>query len=323
MNELELFAGAGGGILGGMLLGHRPVCAVEYDAYARSVLLARQADGTFPPFAIWDNVRSFEGRPWRGIVDVVSGGFPCQDISVAGNGAGIDGARSGLWREMARIIGEVRPRYVFVENSPALVTRGLGTVLGDLAALGFDARWTVLGASDVGAPHRRERIWILAHSERNAGNQRREFSMQRRWKNEAEQAGVGGGRTRSYWPKDPADVADADCLRKPQPQRCEQNQRRRSCNCGCATHLADTDSDSAQRLVAESQACEYRRPIGLLGGAGGFPAWPADPAEAPESRVGRVVDGMAHRTHQLKAIGNGQVPRVAATAWRMLDVWGG
>ena len=85
MNELELFAGAGGGILGGMLLGHRPVCAVEYDAYARSVLLARQADGTFPPFPVWDDVRTFRGEPWRGIVDVVSGGFPCQDISVAGS----------------------------------------------------------------------------------------------------------------------------------------------------------------------------------------------------------------------------------------------
>ena len=84
MNELALFAGAGGGILGGQLLGWRTVCAVENDEYARGVLLARQNDGRFDPFPIWDDVRTFDGRPWRGSADVVSGGFPCQDISSAG-----------------------------------------------------------------------------------------------------------------------------------------------------------------------------------------------------------------------------------------------
>ena len=164
LNELALFAGAGGGILGGHLLGWRTVCAVEWDAYAASVLVARQNDGCLPPFPVWDDVRTFDGRPWRGRVDVVSGGFPCQDISAAGQGAGIDGARSGMWREMARIVGEVRPRYVLVENSPMLTSRGLGRVLGDLAALGYDARWGVLGACDSGAPHRRDRIWVVAHA---------------------------------------------------------------------------------------------------------------------------------------------------------------
>jgi site-specific DNA-cytosine methylase len=84
MNELALFAGAGGGILGGHLLGWRTVCAVEWEPYPASVLAARQNDGVLPPFPIWDDVRTFDGRPWRGVVDVVSGGFPCQDISVAG-----------------------------------------------------------------------------------------------------------------------------------------------------------------------------------------------------------------------------------------------
>jgi len=162
MNELALFAGAGGGILGGKLLGWQTVCAVEWEPYPASVLVARQNDGILPPFPIWDDVRTFDGKPWRGIVDVVSGGFPCQDISAAGHGAGISGSRSGLWSEMARIIGEVRPRYAFVENSPMLTSRGLGTVLGDLAAMGFDARWGVVSAADVGAPHLRERIWIVA-----------------------------------------------------------------------------------------------------------------------------------------------------------------
>jgi DNA (cytosine-5)-methyltransferase 1 len=162
MNELALFAGAGGGILGGHLLGWRTVCAVEWEPYPASVLCARQNDGLLPPFPIWDDVQTFDGRPWRGIVDVVSGGFPCQDISVAGKGAGLDGERSGMWRHMARVVGEVRPRYVFVENSPMLVTRGLDRVLGDLTALGYDTRWTVMGAADVGANHKRDRIWIVA-----------------------------------------------------------------------------------------------------------------------------------------------------------------
>ena len=162
MNELALFAGAGGGILGGHLLGWRTVCAVEWEAYPASVLLARQNDGILPPFPIWDDVQTFDGKPWRGIVDVVSGGFPCQDISAAGKGAGIDGERSRMWKEMARIIGEVRPKYAFVENSPMLTTRGLGTVLRDLAQLGFNAEWGVLGADNANLPHRRKRIWLLA-----------------------------------------------------------------------------------------------------------------------------------------------------------------
>jgi DNA (cytosine-5)-methyltransferase 1 len=169
MNELALFAGAGGGILGGHLLGWRTVCAVELNPYARRVLLARQRDGILPRFPIWDDVRTFDGKPWRGRVDVISGGFPCQDISAAGKGEGITGERSGLWAEMARIVGEVRPRFALVENSPVLTSRGLGTVLGDLAALGYNARWGVLSAADAiwlgGTPcldHLRERIWIAA-----------------------------------------------------------------------------------------------------------------------------------------------------------------
>jgi DNA (cytosine-5)-methyltransferase 1 len=164
MNELALFAGAGGGILGGKLLGWRTVCAVEFDEHARNVLVARQNDGSLEPFPIWDDVRTFDGKLWRGRIDVISGGFPCQDISSAGKGTGIDGERSGLWREMARIIGEVRPRFVFIENSPMLRTRGLSTVLKDLAEAGYDARWGVFGACDVGAPHKRERMWVLAYS---------------------------------------------------------------------------------------------------------------------------------------------------------------
>lgn len=176
MNELALFAGAGGGILGTHLLGWRPVAAVEIEDYPRRVLLQRQADGILPRFPIWDDVCTFDGKPWRGKVDVVSGGFPCQDISAAGKGAGIDGERSGLWGEMARIINEVRPRYVFAENSPLLVSRGLTTVLRDLAQMGFSARWGVVGAHHVAAPHKRDRIWIVANRQNNRNFGRQWFT---------------------------------------------------------------------------------------------------------------------------------------------------
>ena len=167
MNELALFAGAGGGILGGKLLGWRTVCAVEYEPHAAAILAKRQNDGILQPFPIWDDVRTFDGKPWRGVVDVVSGGFPCQDISCAGRGKGLEGERSGLWAEMARIICEVQPGHVLVENSPMLTLRGLGVVLGQLAEMGYDARWGVLGADMLGAPHKRERLWVVANSNKN------------------------------------------------------------------------------------------------------------------------------------------------------------
>src|ERR1700744_3127652 len=196
LNELHLFAGAGGGILGGMLLGHTTVCAVEIEPYCRKILLQRQRDGILPKFPIWDDVRTFDGKPWRGLVDVVCGGFPCQDISSAGRGKGIEGTQSGLWKEMARIVGEVGPRFVFVENSPVLTSRGFGVVLGDLASLGFDVRWGKLGAIHTGLIHKRMRLWIFAYSEwdkqsrpescigpsRRMGRERKHLAQDRNWK---------------------------------------------------------------------------------------------------------------------------------------------
>jgi len=269
MRELALFAGGGGGLYGSLLLGHTPVCAVEIDPACRRMLLQRQADGVFPRFPIWDDVCTFDGLPWRGAVDLVSGGFPCQDISLAGSGAGLDGARSGLWLEMARIIREVRPRYAFVENSPALTARGLGRVLGDLAEMGFDARWGVLGAAHVGAPHRRERIWILADDR----SQRREGPQ---W----------GGAYRA--PRAEASqrcdsVADAECARLQG-----------------GTRLRLNESWWAQEQSSSDDQGDIRE-------------WP------PEPGVCRVVDGVADWQHRIRALGNGQVPRVAATAWRLLS----
>jgi DNA (cytosine-5)-methyltransferase 1 len=264
MNELALFAGAGGGILGGKLLGWKCVCAVEYDPSARQMLAARQNDGCLEPFPIWDDVRTFDGKPWRGLVDVVSGGFPCQDISAAGKGAGLDGERSGLWSEMSRIIGEVRPRFAFVENSPVLTSRGLGVVLGDLAAMGYDAQWGVLGAIDAGAPHKRERIWIVAHSMRT---------------------GLEGLRTES--------------TQFIHPEKWQNSDGQIAL---CSGNVADSDSISGRTRTGRQN-----RPQ-----AGNSGWWSAEPD------VGRVAHGVASRVDRLRAIGNGQVPAVAALAWRIL-----
>nr|WP_218178699.1 DNA cytosine methyltransferase [Pseudomonas reactans] len=245
---MALFAGAGGGILGGHLLGWRTVCAVERDAYAAQIPAQRQTDEILPPFPIWSDVCSFDGRRWRGLVDVVSGGFPCQDISAAGNGLGIAGTRSGLWRQMARIISEVRPRYVELENSPLLVGRGLAVVLGDFTEMGHDARWGIIGAADFGAPHQRDRIWLVAEDSYQA--------------------------------------------------------------------LANTSGEHGKGILSSSTNSPIRgrsleRSPGSCGDGTGW--WSSEP------RMGRVADGVAYRLDRLKAIGNGQVPIVAASAFELLS----
>jgi DNA (cytosine-5)-methyltransferase 1 len=250
MNELALFAGAGGGILGGKLLGWRTVCAVEWEKYPACVLAARQNDGLLESFPIWDDVQTFDGKPWRGIVDVVSGGFPCQDISQAGKGVGIGGERSGMWSEMARIIGEVRPKYAFIENSPMLTSRGLERVLADLASMGFNAEWGVLGAGDVGAPHLRKRIWIVGRHTK--------------WQ-----------------------LANTNLLGHIHGQP-KVNTTKRGVN-------------ALRDLATSSSWCGTKR------------YWSVEP------NVGRVVDGLADRMDRLKALGNGQVPLCAATAWNILN----
>lgn len=164
MNELALFAGAGGGILGSLLAGHGTVCAVEMEPYCREVLLRRQRDGVLPLFPIWDDVRTFDGRPWRGTVDRITAGFPCQPFSVAGSRRGQDDERN-LWPDTIRIIREVGPQFVLLENVPGLLSLDyFGQILGDLASAGLDAKWDVISAAEVGAPHLRKRLWIVAHA---------------------------------------------------------------------------------------------------------------------------------------------------------------
>ena len=324
MNELALFAGAGGGILGGHLLGWRTVCAVEWEQYPASVLCARQNEGLLPPFPIWDDVQTFKGEPWRGIVDVISGGFPCTDISAAGKGAGIDGEASGMWREMARIIHEVRPRYVFVENSPMLTSRGLGRVLGDLAAMGFDARWGVLGAADVGANHQRDRIWIVAKWRGqlpHAQHDRIRWWEQQQESLKKENGNVANTRNQGLW----------SCSGRDGWESYDQNRKGNFDQVRSGTNVEFAEIRESQDLEKEipytatiglQRPREYEQSINSTKGekreANDLIYGRSSDFWAIEPNVGRVVDGMATRVDRLKAIGNGQVPLCAATAWRIL-----
>lgn len=157
---LDLFSGIGGFSLGLERAGMQTVAFCEWDKKAAAVLRKH-----WPSIPVFDDVRTLEGKH-VGSVDLICGGFPCQDISVAGKGAGLAGARSGLWWEFHRLIQELQPKYALIENVSALRSRGLDEVLRSLAQIGYDAEWHCVPASAVGAPHRRDRIWIVAYPQR-------------------------------------------------------------------------------------------------------------------------------------------------------------
>ncbi len=276
MNELSLFSGAGGGLLATQhLLGFRTVCYVEIDDYCQRVLQARIQDGLFDDAPIWDDVRTFDGRPWRGCVDLVTAGFPCQDISSCGSGEGLNGKKSGLWREVARIVREVRPRLLFLENSPLLVGRGLVRILGELAEMGFDARWCVLSAGQLGAPHLRNRVWLLANTD---------------------SSGLSGAQL---------------------PVRPWQQGEGTSESVGYGQALADASRHGLEGAVH----MENRKATNEANGRGAssrgtLPAcWEGD---HPEPGVLGMDDWMANWRNRIAACGEGQVPIVAATAFRIL-----
>ena len=348
LREMALFAGAGGGILGGKLLGWKTVCAVEWDPYAAAILCARQNDGILENFPIWDDVQTFDGIPWRGIIDVVSGGFPCQDISAAGKGAGIDGERSGMWKHFARIIGEVRPRYAFVENSPMLVTRGLDRVLADLTKLGYDCRWGIVSAADTGAPHLRERIWIRATDTNASGIGRNERCSDREERQILHN--VNRDATKSEperkgwkcwtWP-DCADVANAVLAWKRRVKWEEKNEENAEWHQvpGYGTwyrgdyriHIRNTDKSFAQREKKyleelpttncsqfKGNKCTKRIEEERANFSKYRKWWKEDPGDDTQSGVGRMAPRMAFKVDRLKATGNGQVPMAAAMAWELL-----
>ena len=287
VNVLSLFSGVGGLDLGVRIAlpSARCVCYVEGEAYAAAVLAARMEDGSLDDAPVWSDVRTFDGRPWRGVVDLIVGGFPCQDISNAGKREGIEGSRSGLWSEFTRIIREVGPRYVFVENVSALLGRGMGTVLEDLANLGFNAEWGVFSAAEVGASHLRKRVFVLAHAARDGRREGQSASTREPRRPDAAECGA-------------VDVGDT----------AQQRLAQRGGVAGCLRAQLQTadgaslpifppgpnDAAAWSRIPAEAQPC-------VRGDADG-------PADRVDERR------FANRIDRLRGVGNGVVSICGAVA---------
>jgi DNA (cytosine-5)-methyltransferase 1 len=271
----SLFAGIGGMDLGLERAGMVCRWQVEIDDYATRVL-----EKHWPGIVRHRDVRDV-GRHNLAPVDLIAGGFPCQDISNAGKRAGITGDRSGLWSEFTRVVGELRPRYVLMENVSALLRRGIDTILGELAALGFDAEWHCIPAGAVGAPHRRDRIFIVAHRQddalcshtNGAGSHRTAMHIDRKAQFRHEQIGFPG----------PVGEKMAD----PDRQRLEVGP--------CFGRNA------RKELAAFERDCRT--------GAG---QWAIEPD------VDRVANGVPSRVDRLRCLGNAVVPQVAEFVGRCI-----
>ena len=301
MRELSLFTGGGGGVYASKLLGHTIIGYVEFNEYCQKIIKQRIEDGIFDNAPIFGDIREFDGTPYCGTVDLVSGGFPCQPFSVAGRKKGKDDSRN-MWPETIRVINEIKPKEAFLENVPGLLSSGyFGTILNDLFKAGYDARWITLSASDCGAPHKRERLWILAYSNTQydgfTTTEKRESSEERNDSNEKGQKSTSESKGLGI-------LADTDSSWQLQSERLEQNQRGWISNDG--QEISNTDGANVERL---RQSSRYEATIPKLEQSSWW---------AVEPDVGRVAHGVASRKHRLTALGNGQVPIVAARAYRIL-----
>ena len=273
LTELSLFSGYGGFTLGLRLadVPVRTVCYVERDSYCQELIQARIRDGMLDDAPIWDDVRSFDGRPWRGCVDIITGGFPCQPYSKAGRRLGKKDPRN-LWPDTCRIIREVGPRYVLLENVRGLADGAdpyAAEVIGSLSEAGYDAIWGLHSAAEAGAPHLRGRWWCLAYpqsdSKRCVHREVTEHPTEATHESFGNIAPVDS--TFSYTRCRSRNVADAEESRQPGTRR-----------------QSGTKSPSA--------------------GFAGSDWWQVEPP------LGRVVDGYPGRVDELKALGNGIVPAV-------------
>lgn len=301
MRTAHLFSGAGGGLLADLILGHEPILAVEWDAHACAVLRERCADGWFPGLHVAEgDVRQFDFRPWARRLDCLAAGFPCQDISAAGGGAGIEGARSGLVSEVFRAIDECAPPIVWLENSPHIRTKGRDYVIGQLVARGYSWKDGVIGAADVGAGHQRDRWFCLAANADGMRKlqQERYFAEIGGWlgdsapetadvvRNRSQRIGRQGSDT--AWEEEPA-------LRAETPAAADLRYRLQS---------------AVQRGgLSETDAATIQAAAGYVGAYHWSP---------PDVGVCGVVDGLANRMDRIKCAGNGQVPIQAAAAWMIL-----
>ena len=343
MHVLSLCSGAGGLDLGLTLAEPSAwtVCFVERDAYAAAILVARMRDGCLDDAPIWDDVAAFDGRSWRGAVDCLTAGYPCQPFSVAGRRLGTDDPRH-LWPHIARIIGECAPEWVFLENVANHLNIGYREVRGELEGLGFRVTEGLFTAREVGAPHRRQRLFVLAHAERGRRRQPAENTdpQGQPLRSPQRQEGASGPG-----PGGP-DVADATSVLGQAFQRMQPD----------GTRAGMGDAKGLRRREAERGQAPERGPDlsgeGLDGGlppcgpkppafaepdpagegrSGDGPAFPPGPDDGdgwkrylrfrPDAQpaVRRGSDGLANRVDRLRLCGNGVVPLVAAHAWRTLS----
>ena len=304
-------------MLADLILGHEPIIAVEWDKYACRVLRERASDGWFPDLRVWEgDVRLFDPSEYTGVVDCIHAGFPCQDISVAGKQAGVhEGTRSGLYREVLRIAGIVRPRYLFLENVAAILSNGLGTVLADLVEMGYDCRWLCIRASDVGAPHHRDRWFLLANSNNSRNNRLNGF----RYNGIRPTKGEERGRVERFESgQESTDMAYSRSTRIHERWRPDGFGEDVRISGGNERHglpgfaeeesevLADADSAPCKGNECAKRSEQKRTDHSESGW------W------TTESDVGRVAHGISDRVGQLKGYGNAQVPLQAAVAYRLL-----
>lgn len=308
LNGLDLFTGIGGITLA-LRNWVKPIAYCEIEPYCQSVLLQRMSEGHLPKAPIWDDIR--ELSPY-GLyhTDIIYGGFPCQDISLAGAGKGLEGKRSGLFFEIMRLVGEIKPRFIFLENVPAITSRGGTRVVREIAALGYDCRWCVISAASVGALHRRERWFLLAHAKHDgtfASERGRSIGESVAPRGEQQQA-------ESVWQIErtsslSTDVADTDSQRL-------QGQWRSSCGIAEEKPLfamqgendGNTNSQPSQQANMQAMSISTeRRAWGNYSGE----YWPFKSRthwQEVVSSICRVDDGISHRVDRLKSLGNSVVP---------------
>jgi len=282
LRVLDLFSGIGGFSLGlDRAGGFETVSFCEMKPHAQAVLAEH-----WPGIPCHDDVTTYDFK--EGEADVITAGFPCQDISFAGAGAGLSGARSGLYREVIRAIRVVRPLYAVLENVAALLGRGLGTVLGDLASVGYDSEWHCIPASAVGAPHRRDRIWIVAHPR---GEQ-----------HEGGRAPLSGSLA-AQLSRANSDAPGERCSEEG-GLRYDEPKERASCIC---QEVADADLLNVQGVVPSLSDPEEweRQEWGQAGSRGDGNRW-----WSVEPDVGRVAHGVPNRVDRLEELGNAVVPQV-------------
>jgi DNA (cytosine-5)-methyltransferase 1 len=301
---LDLFSGIGGFSLGLERAGMRTVAFCEVDKKCQLVLKKH-----WPTVPIFDDVTSLKANEINEPIEIICGGFPCQDISVAGHGAGLKGERSGLWWEFHRLIEEIKPSWAIIENVSALRSRGLDQVLGSLSEIGYDAEWHCITASSVGAPHRRDRIWIVAYPKCVGWESR--SSKSRKLTDEKPSYQFDNRREGCSKPEPSQEMAHANL------KRSQGGSNSRSSESVGESGPQSTGSSSAR----QSQTLAYSESTGLerrLFGGDHESAltrfresrravqtnWITEPD------VGRVAHGVSGRVDRLKQLGNAVVPQI-------------